>query len=132
MLLFSVANSVGGRAIRSRLVCSLKRYQVVGQIRLFQPGVRREGNGTEAVHDEQIIGLLREAEVRLGQGLAIGTICRGLGISEQSYYRWRREYGGLKLDQANDYPTAARGDYVFACMQTNGQDRITLEKCSCS
>ena len=35
-----------------------------------------------------------------GQGQAIGTICRGFGISEQSYYRWRREYGGLKLDQA--------------------------------
>ena len=49
---------------------------------------------------EQIIGLLREAEVRLGQGQAIGTICRGIGISEQSYYRWRRDYGGLKLDQA--------------------------------
>jgi transposase-like protein len=49
---------------------------------------------------EQIIGLLREAEVRIGQGEAIGTICRGLGIAEQSYYRWRREYGGLKLDQA--------------------------------
>ena len=49
---------------------------------------------------EQIIGLLREAEVRIGQGEAIGTICRGMGITEQSYYRWRREYGGLKLDQA--------------------------------
>ena len=49
---------------------------------------------------EQIIGLLREAEVRLGQGQTIGTICRGIGVSEQSYYRWRREYGGLKLDQA--------------------------------
>jgi hypothetical protein len=32
----------------------------------------------------------------------------------------------------NDYPTVARADYVFACMQTNGQDRITLEKCACS
>ena len=49
---------------------------------------------------EQIIGLLREAEVRLGQGQTIGAICRGIGITEQSYYRWRREYGGLKLDQA--------------------------------
>ena len=49
---------------------------------------------------EQIIGLLREAEVRFGQGQTIGTICRGFGISEQRYYRWRREYGGLKLDQA--------------------------------
>ena len=49
---------------------------------------------------EQIIGLLREAEVRLSQGQTIGTICRSFGVSEQSYYRWRRVYGGLKLDQA--------------------------------
>ncbi len=49
---------------------------------------------------EQIIGLLREAEVRLGQGETIGTICRGIGFTEQTYYRWRRVYGGLKLDQA--------------------------------
>ena len=49
---------------------------------------------------EQIIGMLREAEVRLSQGDKIGSICRCLGISEQSYYRWRREYGGLRVDQA--------------------------------
>lgn len=49
---------------------------------------------------EQIIGMLREAEVRLSQGDRVGGICRSLGISEQSYYRWRREYGGLKVDQA--------------------------------
>lgn len=49
---------------------------------------------------EQIIGFLREAEERLSQGEKIGVICRGLGVSEQSYYRWRREYGGLKVDQA--------------------------------
>jgi transposase-like protein len=49
---------------------------------------------------EQIIGMLREAEVRLSQGQTIGAICKSLGISEQSYYRWRRDYGGLKLDQA--------------------------------
>ena len=49
---------------------------------------------------EQIIGMLREAEVRLSGGEKTGTICRGLGISEQSYYRWRREYGGLKVTQA--------------------------------
>ena len=48
---------------------------------------------------EQIIGMLREAEVRLSQGEKIGLICRSLGISEQSYYRWRNEYGGLKVDQ---------------------------------
>ena len=49
---------------------------------------------------EHIIGMLREAEVRLAQGQTLGVICKHLGISEQSYYRWRRDYGGLKLDQA--------------------------------
>ena len=55
----------------------------------------RKGKSTE-----EIIGLLRSAEVRLAQGESVGKICRGLGISDQSYYRWRREYGGLKIDQA--------------------------------
>ncbi len=49
---------------------------------------------------EQIINHLREAEVLLAQGQRVGEICRGIGVSEQSYYRWRREYGGLKVDQA--------------------------------
>lgn len=49
---------------------------------------------------EQIIGLLRQAEVELAQGRRIGEICRGLGVSEASFYRWRAEYGGLKVDQA--------------------------------
>ena len=49
---------------------------------------------------EKIIGMLRESEVALAQGKKIGEVCRGLGISEQSYFRWRREYGGLKTTQA--------------------------------
>jgi transposase-like protein len=49
---------------------------------------------------EQIIGMLREAEVSLSQGQSVGQVCRRLGVSEQSYYRWRKEYGGLKIDQA--------------------------------
>jgi transposase-like protein len=49
---------------------------------------------------EQIIGHLREAEILLSQGMTVGEICRRIGVSEQSYYRWRREYGGLKVDQA--------------------------------
>ena len=48
---------------------------------------------------EQIIGHLREAEVLLSRGMTVGEICRRVGVSEQSYYRWRREYGGLKVDQ---------------------------------
>ena len=49
---------------------------------------------------EQIIHHLREAEVLLAQGRTVGEVCRQIGVSEQSYYRWRKEYGGLKLDQA--------------------------------
>ena len=49
---------------------------------------------------EEIIGKLREAEVGLAQGQAIGQVARKLGVSEQTYYRWRREYGGLRVDQA--------------------------------
>ncbi len=49
---------------------------------------------------EEIIGKLREAEVALAQGQKLGVVVRKLGISEQTYYRWRREYGGLRVDQA--------------------------------
>jgi transposase-like protein len=49
---------------------------------------------------EQIIGKLREAEVLLGQGGTVGGVSRKLGVTEQTYYRWRREYGGMRLDQA--------------------------------
>jgi putative transposase len=43
---------------------------------------------------EQIIGKLREAEVLLSQGRAVKEDSRGLGVTEQTYYRWRKEYGG--------------------------------------
>jgi len=49
---------------------------------------------------EQIINHLREADVLLAQGRTVGEVCRRIGVSEQSYYRWRREYGGLKVEQA--------------------------------
>ena len=49
---------------------------------------------------EQIIGKLREAEVRLGRGESLPDVCRALAISEQTFYRWRKEFGGLKLSQA--------------------------------
>ena len=49
---------------------------------------------------EEIIGMLREADVRLSGGETVGAICRALGVTDQTYYRWRREYGGLKVDQA--------------------------------
>ncbi|MCA0211468.1 MAG: IS3 family transposase [Proteobacteria bacterium] len=49
---------------------------------------------------EEIIGKLREAEVVLAQGATTAEACRRIAISEQTYYRWRKEYGGLKTDQA--------------------------------
>ena len=48
----------------------------------------------------QIINRLRKAEVELANGKTIKEVCRGLGVSEQTYYRWRREYGGMKATQA--------------------------------
>jgi len=49
---------------------------------------------------ERIIGKLREAEVFQSQGDTIAQACKKIGVSEQTYYRWRREYGGLRVDQA--------------------------------
>ena len=49
---------------------------------------------------EQIIGKLREAEVRLSQGETVAQVCRSLGVAQQTYYRWRKQYGGLKVNQA--------------------------------
>ncbi len=49
---------------------------------------------------EQIIGKLRTAEIELAKGLGTAEVVRTLGITEQTYYRWRKEYGGLRLDQA--------------------------------
>ena len=49
---------------------------------------------------EPIIGKLREAEVKIAKGTAVALACKDIGVTEQTYYRWRKEYGGLKLDQA--------------------------------
>lgn len=49
---------------------------------------------------EQIIGVLRQCDVLLAQGKSITEICRELGISDATYYKWRRAYGGMKVDQA--------------------------------
>ncbi len=49
---------------------------------------------------EQIINKLREAEIQINQGISIGQASRKLGVTEQTYYRWRKEYGGMRLEQA--------------------------------
>ena len=53
---------------------------------------------------EQIITALREAEVGLATGKTVGVVSRELGISEQTYYRWRKEFGRMKVDQALPRP----------------------------
>jgi putative transposase len=49
---------------------------------------------------EEVIGKLRAVEVELAKGQSAQQACRKLGVTEQTYYRWRKEYGGLRLDQA--------------------------------
>ena len=49
---------------------------------------------------EQIVGKLRQADVALGKGLKVPEVCRQLGISEQTYYRWRQKYGGMAPEVA--------------------------------
>ena len=49
---------------------------------------------------EQIVGKLRQIEVLMSQGKTVPLACKDAGIVDQTYYRWRREYGGLQLEQA--------------------------------
>jgi putative transposase len=63
-----------------------------------QKGVRKMARRQHT--PEQIISKLREAEVELGRGATVPMVCKKLGITEGTYYRWRQEYGGRRLDQA--------------------------------
>jgi len=54
----------------------------------------------KAFSAEQIVAKLREVEVLMAHGKTVALACKEAGISDQSYFRWRKEYGGLKLDQA--------------------------------
>ena len=90
---------------------------------------------------EQIIQMLREAEIKLAGGKTSGEVCRGLGVSEQGYYRCRKEYGGLQVSQAEklkdlmDHPTISgptmapssrRQQYANGCIGS------TCKRCSSS
>ena len=52
---------------------------------------------------EEIIHKLRQAEVEIARGKSVPEACKQIGVSEQTYYRWRRVYGGLKIDQAKQF-----------------------------
>ncbi len=49
---------------------------------------------------EQIINKLRQAEVEIANGATVAQVCKKIGVAEQTYYRWRAEYGGMRVDQA--------------------------------
>jgi len=57
---------------------------------------------------EEIIIKLREVEIQQGKGLDINAACRQVGITDATYYRWRKEYGGMKVDQAKKYKDLER------------------------
>ncbi len=52
---------------------------------------------------EQIISKLREAEILLAKGTKMPQVCRKIGVTEQTYYRWRKEYGGVRTDQVKRF-----------------------------
>jgi putative transposase len=49
---------------------------------------------------EQIIHKLRESEIELAKGVKVGPACKNIGVTEQTYYRWRKEYGGVRVAHA--------------------------------
>jgi len=57
---------------------------------------------------EEIISKLREAEVVIAQGKTIPQACKQIGVTAQTYYRWRKEYGGLRMDQAKRFKDMER------------------------
>ena len=73
---------------------------------------------------EQIIRKLREAEVALSKGETVGQVCRQLEIVEQTYYRWRKEYGGMKVSQAQRMKELQRENAQLK----NAVAELTLDK----
>ncbi len=59
--------------------------------------------GRRIFKPEQIIAKLREVEVLLSKGVSSAEAVRKIGVSEQTYYRWRKEYGGMKVEQARRF-----------------------------
>jgi transposase-like protein len=78
---------------------------------------------------EQIITALREAEVGLANGKTVAMVARDLGVSEQTYYRWRREFGGMKVDQARHLKELERENgHLKRAVANLTVDKLILEK----
>jgi putative transposase len=65
--------------------------------------------GRRKYTSEQIISKLREVEVALAQGATVSVAARGIGVTDQTYYRWLREYGGLTVEQAKRLKEIEKG-----------------------
>ena len=71
---------------------------------------------------EQITNKLREAELQLQQGATVAAVSRAIGISSHTYYRWRKEYGGLRVDQAKKFKDLTAKNIGKKCaMVLNGK-----------
>ena len=57
---------------------------------------------------DEIVNKLRQLEVLLSQGQTVSQACKTIGVTDQTYYRWRKEYGGLKIDQAKRFKELER------------------------
>jgi transposase-like protein len=64
--------------------------------------------GRKIFTPEQIIGKLREAELLLNQGQTVPAVCRSIGVTENTYYRWRKQYGGMQVEQARQFKDLQR------------------------
>ena len=86
------------------MTCPPKTDPVVKLVLHYIIGLRKgEIMPQKRYKPEQIINKLREAELALSRGNNIGRICRKLGVTEQTYYRWRKQYGGMKVEQARRF-----------------------------
>ena len=75
--------------------------------------------GRKIYSAEQIIGKLREAEVLLSQGQTVGEVSLRLGVTQQTYYRWRKEYGGMRIAQAKRLKQVEVEEKTFIFMFAN-------------
>jgi transposase len=68
-------------------------------------GIKEDQNMPRKMHTpEEIVAKLRQVDVLVSQGVATAEAVRQIGVTEVTYYRWRQEYGGLKLDQVKRLP----------------------------
>jgi transposase-like protein len=78
---------------------------------------------------QQIVVKLREADVKLGKGLTVPEVCKKIGVSEQTYYRWRQKYGGMSPAGTGNWQSEATNSIRS---RHHGPARTGLAACSCA